>query len=356
MEYRRMKSLLHKTSVRIVACIAGVFLLTAPLFYLITRRFYAEDMIDIIESVERGEGLPPSFDLERDIMTGVMIQYFLIFIVIALALLLAIRFSLRNLWNPFENTLKTMEGFKVTDTTLPALENSDIKEFRRLNEALTELMRRNIDDYRRQKEFTENASHELQTPLAVMRSRLDLLLQRDLDRESLVLINEIYNANRRMERLNRDLLLLAKIDNGQFSQTTKIDVVTVIEEISGSLKSLGYDVNTNLPETGYETPANRTLLESLVNNLVVNAIRNSGHVDISLDGGRLVVSNPSAEGRALDRDKLFRRFAPTSGAGRNGLGLAIAKAVCDFHHWDIGYRFAGGAHRFIVSIGTTLQK
>lgn len=71
---------------------------------------------------------------------------------------------------------------------------------------------------------------------------------------------------------------------------------------------------------------------------------------------RFDVGNPSAEGRALDRDKLFRRFAPTSGAGGNGLGLAIAKAVCDFHHWDIGYRFTGGAHRFIVSIGTTLQK
>lgn len=107
-----MKTLLHKTSDRIIVSIAAVFILTAPLFYLITRYFYAEDMIDIIESIERGEGLPPSFDLEKDIIAGVMIQYLLIFVVIALSLLIAIRFSMRNMWHPFENTLKSMEKFK----------------------------------------------------------------------------------------------------------------------------------------------------------------------------------------------------------------------------------------------------
>ena len=156
-----MKTLLHKTSDRIIVSIAAVFILTSPLFYLITRYFYAEDMIDIIEFIERGEGLPPSFDLEQDIIAGVMIQYLLIFVVIALSLLIAIRFSLRNLWHPFENTLKSMEQFKVSDNTLPALENGDIKEFSRLNHALTRLMQRNSETYRQQKEFTENASHEL---------------------------------------------------------------------------------------------------------------------------------------------------------------------------------------------------
>lgn len=351
-----MKTLLYKTSVRIIVCIAAVFILTAPLFYLITRYFYAEDMIDIIESVERGEGLPPSLDLEQDIIAGVMIQYLLIFIVIALSLLIAIRFSLRNLWHPFENTLKSMEQFKVSDKMLPALENGNIKEFYRLNYALTKLMQRNSETYRQQKEFTENASHELQTPLAVMRSRLDLLLQRNLDRETLDSINELYNSNRRMERLNRDLLLLAKIDNGQFVAGVKIDTVSIVEEIADNIISLGYKVTTTLQYTGYEITANRTLFESLVNNLVTNAVRNSGQVDISLTDGKLIISNPSHNGEPLDRNKLFRRFASTSGTKGNGLGLAIAKAICDFHHWTIEYDFINGIHMFTVNLNCPSQK
>ena len=350
MESRLMKTLLHKTSVRILGCIAAVFILTAPLFYLITRYFYAEDMIDIIESIERGKGIPSSFDLEQDIIAGVMIQYLLIFIVIALALLIAMRFALRDLWNPFENTLRQMERFRITDWRLPDRDDGGIEEFRRLNDALTRLMLRNAETYRQQKEFTENASHELQTPLAVMRSRLDLLLQQDLDGATLDSVSELYNVNRRMERLNRSLLLLAKIGNEQFVADERVDVAALVREIADALTPMGYKVNASLPEQEYEVTANRSLFESLVTNLAVNAVRNSGEVDITLSGARLMMSNPSADGKSLDRDRLFRRFASAPGSKGNGLGLAIAKAICDFHNWTIEYTFAAGRHRFTVDM------
>lgn len=351
-----MKTLLHKTSIRIIGCIAVVFILTAPLFYLITRYFYAEDMVDIIESVEHGEGLPSSFDLEQDIIAGVMIQYLLIFIVVALALFIAMRFALHNLWNPFENTLKTMERFRVSDNFRTPHDDGGIEEFRRLNHALAGLMQRNVETYRQQKEFTENASHELQTPLAIMRSRLDMLLQQNLDMATLDSINELYNVNRRMERLNRNLLLLAKIGNDQFVANEKVNVISIIRNIADSLTPMGYKVNTLFAEQEYYVMANRTLLESLVNNLVVNAVRSSGEVDISLTGCRLSVSNPSQNGKPLDRDRLFRRFASTPGTKGNGLGLAIAKAVCDVHHWNIEYDFADGCHLFTVKLNPLFQK
>ncbi len=351
-----MKTLLQKTSSRIIGCIAAVFLLTAPFFYLITRYFYAEDMIDIIESVERGEGVPSSFDLEQDIIAGVMIQYLLIFVVISLSLFIAMRFTLRNLWNPFESTLKTMEQFKVSDSTLPPRHDGGIDEFRRLNHALSGLMQRNAEVYRQQKEFTENASHELQTPLAVMRSRLDLLLQQNLDVATLESVNELYNVNRRMERLNRNLLLLAKIGNDQFVADEKVSLLSIVKDVADSLTPMGYRVNTYFSGPESEVMANRTLLESLVTNLVVNAVRNSGQVDISLSGSRLTVSNPSGDGHPLDSDRLFRRFASTAGSKGNGLGLAIAKAVCDVHHWHIGYGFVDGCHQFSVELNPHTQK
>ena len=90
---------------------------------------------------------------------------------------------------------------------------------------------------------------------------------------------------------------------------------------------------------------------AVISNLIVNAVRNSGQVEVSLTGGRLVVSNPSQDGRPLDSDRLFRRFASTSGPKGNGLGLAIAKAICDFHFWKIEYVFVDGKHLFIVEMG-----
>lgn len=167
---------------------------------------------------------------------------------------------------------------------------------------------------------------------------------------------ELYNANRRMERLNRDLLLLAKIDNDQFTINTKVDIVTIVRDIADSLTSLGYKVNTTFSDGQCEITANRTLFESLVNNLVVNALRNSGQVDISLAEGKLMVSNPSDNGKPLENSRLFQRFASTSGSKGNGLGLAIAKAVCDVHGWDIKYGFVSGNHLFTVILNSMIQK
>ncbi len=65
---------------------------------------------------------------------------------------------------------------------------------------------------------------------------------------------------------------------------------------------------------------------------------------------KLMVSNPSDNGKPLDNSRLFRRFASTSGTKGNGLGLAIAKAVCDLHHWNIEYDFVGEFHLFTVEL------
>ena len=153
-----------------------------------------------------------------------------------------------------------------------------------------------------------------------------------------------------MERFNRDLLLLAKIGNEQFAADGEVNVAAVISEVADGLAAMAYKVDIVASGKEVEVTANRTLLESLVTNLMVNAVRNSGEVEVSLSGGRFAVSNPSKNGEPLDREKLFRRFAKTLGPGGNGLGLAIAKSICDFHHWNIEYLFANGRHCFVVEM------
>lgn len=155
-----MKSLSRKMLTQFVICIAVLLALATPLFYFLTKYYYAEDMADIIAAVKQGQPIPV-IDLEEDIMQGVMLQFGLIVGVLAIAIVLTLRFISRRLWQPFDKTLRQIEGFRLEDGKLPVLPDTGIKEFARLNHSLETLMRNSLASYRTQKEFTENASHEL---------------------------------------------------------------------------------------------------------------------------------------------------------------------------------------------------
>ena len=378
-------SLLSKTLRLFVCCVAICFVLTAPLFYLLTKYYYAEDMIDIIESMSRGEGVPP-IDLEQDIMAGMMIQYLLIFCVITIAMFITMRFFTKKLLVPFDDTLRKTEDFNLAQSDVPLFVDTDIEEFNRLNQSLERLMSKDKETYRIQKEFTENASHELQTPLAIIRSKLDLLMQEELGEKEMKLVSDLYQLTMRMGHLNRNLLLLAKIENAQYTTLQEVDVKEMLSEslplyealqngttlklvdandfsYKNDVKGLGNDSNQHL-----KVQANPVLLECLLKNLIVNAIRHSpskGEIQLIMGDHQLMVSNYSIDGKdgkPLDSKTLFQRFRsgdnqqlgsnatspePPRQKG-NGLGLSIVKAICDFHHWPIEYHFQDGKHQFIV--------
>lgn len=226
---QRRTSLLSKTLRLFVSCVTICFVLTAPLFYLLTKYYYAEDMIDIIEAMSRGEGVPP-IDLEQDIMVGMMIQYLFIFCVITSAMFITIRFFTKKLLVPFDDTLRKTEDFNLAQSDVPLFVDTDIEEFNRLNQSLGRLMSKDKETYRIQKEFTENASHELQTPLAIIRSKLDLLMQEELGEKEMKLVSDLYQLTMRMGHLNRNLLLLAKIENAQYTTLQEVDVKEMLSE------------------------------------------------------------------------------------------------------------------------------
>lgn len=349
----KKKSLMYKSLTQFIVCVAILLLLATPLFYWLTKSFYAEDIIDIIEAVQQGKPVP-ALDLEEDILHGIMIQFALIVTVLGVAIVLTMRFISGRLWQPFDKTLEAIEHFKLENGVCPQLAESDTKEFVRLNIALQRLMTDSLHSYRLQKEFTENASHELQTPLAVFQSKLDLLLQQpELTERQAAIIQDLYQMNSRLSRLNRNLLLLAKMENNQFSRTESVDVITVIKDLQPYLESLsgGLILKQNFSTASLPIKANRSLLESMVNNLVVNAVRHnktSGEITVFLSDNRLMVSNTSDDA-ALDADQIFNRFyRPSEKTTGNGLGLAIVKAVCDYHGWKILYAYADGKHQFVV--------
>ena len=194
----------------------------------------------------------------------------------------------------------------------------------------------------------------MQTPLAVFQSKLDLLLQQpEITERQATIIQDLYQMNIRLSRLNRNLLLLAKMENNQFDRTESIDVVTVIKELLPYLECLseGLVLNKDFPANSLSVKANRSLLESMINNLIVNAVRHNrpeGEISIVLSGKQLVVMNTSDE-TALDEKLIFNRFyRPSERVKGNGLGLSIVKAVRDYHGWNISYAYSEGKHRFAV--------
>ena len=348
-----MKSLLNKTLSQFIVCTVIILILATPLFYLLTKHFYAEDMRDIIKAVEQNRPIP-ELDLEEDIMHGIMLQFILISGVLGIAIILMMRIISKRLWEPFDETLKQIENFNLESGVIPPLADSDIKEFTRLNHALNRLMENSVKSYKTQKEFTENASHELQTPLAVFQSKLDILLQQpDLTKPQAEMIQGLYRVSSRLARLNRNLLLLAKIDNKKYNTMTTIDLVATLKELFPFLESLTEGVTLH---RSFECPdlfikGNKILLESLINNLLINAVRHNtpgGDITITVSANRFVISNTSEEG-ALDPQLLFNRFyRPSEKTKGNGLGLAIVKAICDYHHWKIDYSYRNNRHNFIV--------
>lgn len=352
-------SLLYTNLRQFALCTAVCFLLTTPVFYLLTKYFYAEDLVDIIEAVNSGQHIPP-LDLEEDIIAGMMLQAVLFFVIIALALFITQRFTTRKLWRPFDDTLNKTENFNLAQSDIPTFERSGIQEFNRLNLSLGQLMRKDKETYRIQKEFTENASHELQTPLAIIRSKLDLLMQENLNERQMQIVADIDNLTSRMGHLNRNLLLLAKIDNDQYSKTEQVDLAALIRESLPLYESLqsGIDLQfTDRSTRTFHLKANKVLLDCLLKNLIVNAIRHSGgSVDVIVYDRQLSVANDAANGQALDASTLFCRFRPGNDRHKgNGLGLAIVKAICDYHGWNVAYSFVDGHHLFTVDFDSILK-
>ncbi|WP_431213970.1 sensor histidine kinase [Puia sp. P3] len=267
--------------------------------------------------------------------------------------MLIIRRILSKIWKPFYQSLQLIEYFKIDDPNRPAFPDSNIEEFRLMNAHFTKAAENANRDYRNLKEFSENASHELQTPLAIIRSNLDMMMQERMTERQSQLLQGIYASVRRMTRLQESLLLLTKIDNRQFSAIDDIRVDLVLKDKVQQLQELLHARNLqcrlDLSETSI--PANRELVDILLNNLFSNAIRHNvkdGEILARLRPNHLRVSNTGAA-EALDSSRIFRRFYKNPDQpGNHGLGLSIIRQICDTTAMQVQYEFTDGRHSFTI--------
>ena len=297
-------------------------------------------------------------DNDELIESIVKVQIALLFLLIT-GLFIINRNLSKKVWMPFYVTLNKLRNYKVEMHEPLALSQTSITEFNDLNTSLQELTERTHQSYISQKEFTENASHEMQTPVAILQSKLELLMQTTpLSEEQAELMNDLADASRRMTRLNKSLVLLTKIENNQFADKENISLILYLEKFI-----LQYQPQINekqiVVEKEFTTEevlyANASLIEVLISNLLGNAIRHNnvgGSIVIQLNPGELDIQNTGRQ-TALDEIKVFKRFQKESADSNSiGLGLEMVKKVCSIYQYSITYAFINYLHRFTVCFQT----
>lgn len=270
--------------------------------------------------------------------------------------LLINRFVLRKLWRPFYDSLEKVQDFKLGTSELQ-FRPTKTDEFTLMNRTLEEAMVRADREYNYLKTFTENASHELQTPLAIIQSKLEVLIQDEqLSEANSRVVQSAFESLQRLSKLNQGLLLLARIENGQYAQTEEIDfgerITQKLEQLSELIvsKSLLIERTTSAAKIAM----NPLLAEILLNNLFSNAIKytpEGGTIGINTTSAKLEVRNSGTQ--PLEESRLFRRFANRGLEGEGvGLGLAIVYEVAGFSGFTVTYQFLNGYHRFRIDFAS----
>jgi signal transduction histidine kinase len=289
------------------------------------------------------------------LLEGIAIAILTILGMLTLVYIILNYYASKILWKPFYKVLDNLNSFHASDGKVPFFIESTIGEFTDLNGSLDAMMHTMIVDYNRQKNYTEAVSHEIQTPLAVIKSKIDLLIQSpELSTTIAPLISVIDDSCSKLIRINRSLLLLTRIENRQFKAD---DTISFIKKITGALQlfeehitKAKLSVTTDFHED-FIVNANFDLCMVLVNNLVQNAIRHNkkgGTIKIMVTKDRFIISN-SGISEALDNEQVFKRFNKNNEMQDSiGLGLSIAKEIAETSNLILGYAFEEGLHVFTL--------
>lgn len=295
-------------------------------------------------------------DLIKELFNDTVWLYFSLII----GVVLVNNFVLKRLWKPFYEFLGQLKNFRLgTSQKLPKVKTTT-KEFTDLQNAVNVLLQHTIETFEQQKQFIGNASHELQTPLAIATNKLELLVEKgNLQNEQAENIAEILQIIQRLVRLNKSLLLLTKIENKQFLDNQKVPLNEVIKKNIGALDDIASfkNVTISLVETAelfFEMDA--SLANVIISNLLRNAIFHNipnGNVSVEITEKWIKVSN-TGSAQKLNENLIFARFyKPDNTSKGTGLGLAIVKAISDLYGLEVSYSYKNHLHSFKIVFPTT---
>jgi two-component system sensor histidine kinase QseC len=292
---------------------------------------------------------------EDDLVKELLIETIGIYLFLIIAIILINNYVLKRLWHPFYALLHQLKYYRI-GKKFPEIK-TDTQEFSDLQKAVNELLLHNMELFKKQKEFISNASHELQTPLAIAINKMEILIEKgNLNIIQAEAIADTLNIMERLVKLNKSLLLLTKIENKQFLNNQKVCINDVVKQCVNDLEDIMSYKNIQLNLTAKSiltVEIDAALAQIAVANLLRNAIFHniySGVVNITIMNNCLQICNTGLN-RAIDSQKIFSRFHKTQEQSNgSGLGLAILKAICDLYRFNISYRFEVNEHIFEIKL------
>ncbi len=293
--------------------------------------------------------------VESDDITEAVIQILLWILGLQVIGAVGVGFIVSNrLFKPFRKTLDRIKNFSLQDKEPITAEETSVAEFDDLNNFVEQMTSKAISDYKNLKEFAENASHELQTPLSIMKGKLELLTETDLSAEQYQFVEDSQRSIKKLSRLSESLALLTKIENHEFTDKEEVNLSELIKESTQSFDEFitlnGLTVETDVKDNVL-VQMHPVLADILWTNLFQNAIKHNikeGNIDISLNNQHLRISN-TGDPLSSTPEELFRRFKKDNVDSNSiGLGLAIIKRIADQYHYTISYTFEDGWHTVMI--------
>ncbi|MFZ0391989.1 MAG: HAMP domain-containing sensor histidine kinase [Calditrichia bacterium] len=291
----------------------------------------------------------------KDLLVSLLGIFALAYLLMVGLLFLINRHTAKKILRPFYYNLDQLKMYSVKSGKELALQKSEIEEFSELNAALTELSSKAAMEYNALREFTGDVSHELQTPVSVVKSKLELLLQKEItDEEMIDHIRKAYQNINRLDRLNRSLVLLAKLESRDFFQEEEISPEKILARVLENYAEIAAAKNISISselDSGRKIPGNEMLLDILFSNLVSNAVKHNlenGRIEMVLEDFIFTVGN-TGKRQALNPDVIFSRFTKGNvSGGSSGLGLSIVKKICLLYNYEINYSYRNELHTIMI--------
>ncbi|HCV79611.1 sensor histidine kinase [Zunongwangia profunda] len=297
---------------------------------------------------------------EDDLIEDLFYSILWLYIGMVVSILLLNNFLLKKVWHPFYDLLRKLKNFNIESDQEIHYAETNIEEFKLLNKNVDRLLKKSRESYVNQKQFIENASHELQTPLAISINKLELLLESEhLNEKDISLLADGIQNLERLSKFNKSLLLLSKIENRQFENIETLNINQVLQEIIDSLEDLADLRKINIEFEQQQQllfEGNKELIFILYVNLIKNAIIHSSknnRIYINVAQNEVVIQNEGEH--SLNTAVIFQRFYKKSGVkSSTGIGLALAKAIADKYELGLHYQFREG-HLFITKFPVNLK-
>ena len=291
----------------------------------------------------------------ENLIEQIVITMTLMLVAFILSMFFLNRYFFRKIWDDFFFAVNKVQKYNLRDDPNLNLQISEVEEFQMLNEVFETLTDRIHKDYLSLKEFTENASHEIQTPLSIMRAKIELLLQYPGYKEDQVaLISSLNEAVNRLSNINKVLILLTRIENNQYPELSKVHLKERIDYHLENFKEVIEARNISLEsklDNNVELNVNTVLADILIINLIKNAIRHNfddGRLLIDLGSNSLEISNTGPE-LNIPSDQMFNRFVRSQNTSESiGLGLSLVKKICELYDFDIQYLYENKLHKLTV--------